>query len=129
MERPDDNVVMARADFDALAAEAADARTLRTERDSLVKQLAEAWAEADRWRVARQESEDYIAAVAKATGGSWKGDIDFLDHIKHLTAATARADALAALLKEARGCVAVNYGPNEFSRLLARIDAALEEKK
>jgi len=44
-------------------------------------------------------------------------------------AATARADALAALLKEALGCVAVNYGPNEFSRLLARIDAALEEKK
>jgi len=36
---------------------------------------------------------------------------------------------LRALLKEARGCVAVNYGPNEFSRLLARIDAALEEKK
>jgi len=51
-------------------------------------------------------------------------------------AATARADALAALLKEARDSVERDYLdcdegliPEERERRLSRIDAALEEKK
>ena len=43
-------------------------------------------------------------------------------------AALKQRDEARALLREARGCVAVNYGPNEFSRLLARIDRCLEDK-
>lgn len=83
-------IVYTRADFDALAAEAADARTLRTERDSLRQEREEASERADNNFDSYQRARD------------------------SLSAATARADALAALLKEARGAV----GP--FLRLLAK---------
>lgn len=52
---------------------------------------------------------------------------------KRAKEATARADALAALLKEARGYVTYGIGEGDphgiGAAMLARIDAALEEKK
>lgn len=104
---PDDveYAALTRADFDAREARLARAEQ---ERDDLAR-LA------------------YIDHEHRFPDATWKARCDEL--VPDLRAATARADALAALLKEARGYVAVNYGPNEFSRLLARIDAALEEKK
>lgn len=89
MEDTDEAVaVTPRADFDALAAEAADARTLRAERAALVKERNEAVKDCGRLdRALRDEA-------AKAD------------------AATARADKAEALLREARGVV----GP--FLRLL-----------
>ena len=62
---------------------------------------------------------------------TWKARCDEL--VPDLRAATARADALAALLKEARGRVQTHDSQGYPSRMaanfLARIDAELEVKK
>lgn len=71
-------VVTTRADFDALAAEAADARTLRAERDSLVKERDEA-----RAMLVRHDKD----------GDFWHAEY---------AAATARADKAEALLRRVR---------------------------
>lgn len=49
----------------------------------------------------------------RAQAARWLATVDAL---------RAERDGLKALLGEARGCVAANFGPNEGTRLLARID-------
>lgn len=100
-------VASPRADFDALAAEAADARTLRAERDSLVKERDEA----------RERADGNFASYRRA--------------VESLSAATARADKAEALLMEARGWLAallkVGADKPAVDALRARIDALLEK--
>ena len=111
-------VVTTRADFDALAAEAADARTLRAERDSLVKERDEAREIAKVWE------------ASAMTAASDRNDADALRAM--LLLATARADKAVALLREARRWLAallkVGADKPAVDALLARIDALLEGK-
>jgi hypothetical protein len=89
-------------------------------------------------RLARAEQErDDLARLAyidhehRFPDATWKARCDEL--VPDLRAATARADALAALLKEARGYVTYGIGEGDphgiGAAMLARIDAALEVKK
>ena len=97
---------LTRADFDAREARLARAEQ---ERDDLAR-LA------------------YIDHEHRFPDATWKARCDEL--VPDLRAATARADALAALLKEARErakYVGTHRGIN--SEFLARIDAATGEKK
>lgn len=104
-----DDVVLPRADFDAREARLARAEQ---ERDDLAR-LA------------------YIDHEHRFPDATWKARCDEL--VPDLRAATARADALAALLKEARGYVTYGIGEGDphgiGAAMLARIDAALEVKK
>ena len=108
-----DDVVLPRADFDAREARLARAEQ---ERDDLAR-LA------------------YIDHEHRFPDATWKAWCDEL--VPDLRAATARADALAALLKEARPYVltVANERAEEWGhvprdeRFLARIDAELEKKK
>ncbi len=96
---------LTRADFDAREARLARAEQ---ERDDLAR-LA------------------YIDHEHRFPDATWKARCDEL--VPDLRAATARADALAALLKEARGFLDHRAGTFGLPRLVCRIDAALEEKK
>ncbi len=110
-EGPDDveYAALPRADFDAREARLARAEQ---ERDDLAR-LA------------------YIDHEHRFPDATWKARCDEL--VPDLRAATARADALAALLKEARGYVTYGIGEGDphgiGAAMLARIDAALEVKK
>jgi len=140
-----------RADFDALAAEAADARTLRAERDSLVKERNEAVADNIRLDQALRHA---VASGKPDAVPSWQYELMRESNRRHRElrdAATARADALAALLKEARatvgpflrllaksyeivmpslrGLFALSKRRHRVEAVLARIDAELEKKK
>ena len=126
IERPDDGTggmlpggawtklrALPRAEYDALAAEAADARTLRAERDSLVKERDEAVKDCGRLdRALRDEAAKADAATARADAASER---------------LARAEAL---LREARESVVRDDTRNseEMDALVARIDAHLEGK-
>ena len=100
MERPDDNVVMARADFDALVKERDEARASAAAAGRLLDEHRNGCV----WMTWHKEAEE------------------------RANAATARADKAEALLREARvgldQCACCGW-----SELVARIDAALEEKK
>jgi hypothetical protein len=105
----DEYAALTRADFDAREARLARAEQ---ERDDLAR-LA------------------YIDHEHRFPDATWKARCDEL--VPDLRAATARADALAALLKEARGYVTYGIGEGDphgiGAAMLARIDAALEVKK
>ncbi len=105
----DEYAALTRADFDAREARLARAEQ---ERDDLAR-LA------------------YIDHEHRFPDATWKARCDEL--VPDLRAATARADALAALLKEARGYVTYATGEGDphgiGATLLARIDAELEKKK
>lgn len=105
----DEYAALPRADFDAREARLARAEQ---ERDDLAR-LA------------------YIDHEHRFPDATWKARCDEL--VPDLRAATARADALAALLKEARGRVQTHDSQGYPSRMaanfLARIDAELEVKK
>lgn len=106
---PVEYAALPRADFDAREARLARAEQ---ERDDLAR-LA------------------YIDHEHRFPDATWKARCDEL--VPDLRAATARADALAALLKEARGRVQTHDSQGYPSRMaanfLARIDAELEVKK
>ena len=121
--------------IDAMEADAkanGDAKAMDAVRRLYAKWNAAVY-DADKVRVERDAAEECAAkatALAERVVGSYEASAAELTTA--LTEANTRAaraeaerDEVVALLKEARGCVAVNYGPNEFSRLLARIDAAL----
>ena len=120
-----------RADFDALAAEAADARTLRTERDSLVKEREAANRNViESLAIARKALEENDKAEAVLIDKAGVDGDDLAECCEALLAqrdaATARAERLAALLGEARGNVATSPFHKE---LLARIDAHFDAKR
>lgn len=108
-QRRDEYIARPRADDDAR-----EERLKRAECSAV-----EGWTAAEMHKARAEQAEEDAAARgrlldAHREGCEWKA---------RATKAEADRDRARALLKEARGCVAVNYGPNEFSRLLARIDA------
>lgn len=147
IERPDDGTggmlpggawtklrALPRADFDALAAEAADARTLRAERDSLVKERDGLLADNIRLDQALCHA---VASGKPDAVPSWQYELMRESNRRHRElrdAATARADAASerlaraeALLREARFALWA-LANQTAAPLVARIDAHLEGK-
>lgn len=135
----DEYAALPRADFDALVADASEARTLRTERDSLRQERDGLLHTSDKqtvaWKqralMAEQERDDlarlaYIDHEHRFPDATWKARCDEL--VPDLRAATARADALAALLKEAAPFLD-KWRKGYPLGIRARIDAELEKKK
>lgn len=141
IERPDDGTggvlpdgawtklrALPRAEYDALAAEAADARTLRAERDSLVKERERAnQSVIESLAIARKalEENDRAEAVLIDKAGVDGDDLAACCEalLVQRDAATARAEKAEALLREAR-TVGIPIHRHEIA---ARIDALLND--
>lgn len=130
-EGPDDEefVVTTRADFDALAADAADARTLRAERDSLVKERERAnQSVIESLAIARKalEENDRAEAVLIDKAGVDGDDLAACCEalLVQRDAATARADKAEAALRD----IAAELREDGYVVIPDRIDAHLERK-
>jgi hypothetical protein len=122
---PVEYAALTRADFDALVKQRDEARRLATVAGvcEIAAHNPNVASYCREWEARAEKAE--AQRDAYISGREMQRD--------RADAATARADALAALLKEARGYVTYGIGEGDphgiGAAMLARIDAALEVKK